>query len=48
MLLGNDDNVDGGLGVDAVKGEDVLIFIHDVGGDFVAEDFAEDGGIIVQ
>ena len=41
MDLGNHQEVDGGLGVDVVKGHAFLIPIDDVGGDLPLHDLAE-------
>jgi hypothetical protein len=40
-LLGDDEDVDGGLGVEVAEGEGEVVFVDDIGGDFFANDFAE-------
>jgi hypothetical protein len=42
MFLGNDENVCGGLRVDVFEGEDVVVLVNFLGGDFAAEDAAEE------
>ena len=42
MFFGNDEDVGGGLGVDVFEGEDVVVFVNFFGGDFTAEDAAEE------
>lgn len=45
VLLGNDEDVNLGLGGDIRKGVDEVVFINFGGGDFLTQDFAKDGGI---
>ncbi len=48
MFLGNNENVRGGLRVDVFEGEDVVVLVNFFGGDFAAEDAAEEaigGGV---
>ena len=45
MLFGNDDDVDGSFGGNIGEGDAKIIFIDQLGGDFVAQNFAEDGGV---
>jgi hypothetical protein len=40
--FGDDQDVDGGLGVDIVEGESEFVFVDAVGGEFAAEDAGED------
>src|ERR1700738_3952236 len=42
MFFGDDENVRGGLRVDVFEGEDVLVLVDLLGGDFAAEDTAEE------
>jgi hypothetical protein len=42
MLFGNDEDVGGSLGVDIFKGEDVLVFVDFLGGNFAGDDAAEE------
>src|ERR1700728_206156 len=42
MLFGNDEDVGGSLWVDIFKGEDVLVFVDFLGGDFAGDDAAEE------
>lgn len=46
MLFGDDDDVGLGFGCDIVEGEGEVVFEDDFGGDFAAQDFTEDGGIL--
>lgn len=41
---GDDQKVDGGLGVNVTKGEHVLVLVDHIGGDLAREDLVEDGG----
>ena len=34
MFLGNDENVRGRLGIDVFKGEDMIVFVNFLGGNF--------------
>jgi hypothetical protein len=43
MFFWDDENVDGGLGGKITEGEDVIIFVKDVGGEFAVDDPLEDG-----
>lgn len=45
VLFGDDQDVGGRLGGDVPEGEAEIVFVDDVGGDFFAEDFAEEGWI---
>src|SRR5690606_23676143 len=40
--LRHDEQVDGGLRLDVVQGDDALVFVHDVGGDLARDDPLED------
>jgi hypothetical protein len=42
MFFGDDQDVSGGLRVDVFEGEDVVVLVDFVGGDFAAEDAAEE------
>jgi hypothetical protein len=42
MFFGNDENVRGCLRVDVFEGEDVVVFVNFLGGNFAAEDAAEE------
>jgi len=42
MLLGDDENVRGGLRVDVFEGENVVVLVNFSGGNFAAEDAAEE------
>ncbi len=42
VFLGDDENVRGGLRVDVFEGEDVVVLVNFLGGDFTAEDAAEE------
>jgi len=43
MFFWNDENMDGGLGGEITKGEDVIILVEDIGGEFAVDDAFEDG-----
>ena len=43
MFFWNDKNVDGCLGGEITKGEDVIIFVENIGGEFAVDDPLEDG-----
>lgn len=45
VILGNDDDMDRGLGVDVVEGEAVVVLVDDLGGNLSPDDFAENGGV---
>ena len=42
-FLGYDEDVRRGLGLDVAEGQTVVVLIDDVGGNFAANDFAENG-----
>src|ERR1700680_1520764 len=42
MFFGDDEDVGGGLRVDVFEGEDVVVFVNFFGGDFSAENAAEE------
>lgn len=42
-LLGDDQYVYGGLGIDVLEGEAEVVLEDNVGGDFAVDDLAEDG-----
>ena len=44
VVLGDDEDVRGGLGVDVREGEGVLVFVEAGDGDFAGDDFAEEAG----
>ena len=47
--LGNDQEMDGSLGVDVIKGIAEIILVHLVGGDLPLDNFAEQAvGVVVQ
>ena len=49
MGLGDDQEMDGSLGVDVIKGIAEIILVHLVGGDLPLDNFAEQAvGIVVQ
>jgi len=41
MLLGNDQHVRGRFGADVFEGEDMVVFVNFLGGNFAADDAAE-------
>ena len=41
-LFGNHQHVHGGLRVNVVKGEDEVVFVDNVGGDFAGDDFLKE------
>lgn len=41
--FGDDEDVDGGDGGDVSEGEHLFVFVDDVGGDFLADEFVENG-----
>jgi hypothetical protein len=41
LLARNDQHVDGGLGIDIVEGDTLIVLVDDPGWDFLAEDFEE-------
>jgi len=43
MFFWNDKNVDGCLGGEITEGEDVLILVENIGGEFAVDDAFEDG-----
>jgi hypothetical protein len=43
MFFWNDKNVDGCLGGEITKGEDVIILVEDIGGELAVDDAFEDG-----
>ena len=43
MFFWNDKNVDRGLGGEITEGEDVIIFVENIGGEFAVDDAFEDG-----
>ena len=43
MFFWNDKNVDGGLGGEITEGEDVIILVENIGGEFAVDDPLEDG-----
>ena len=43
MFFWNDKNVDGCLGGEITKGEDVIILVENIGGEFAVDDPLEDG-----
>lgn len=43
FLAGDDQDVDGGLGLDVAECDDVGVFVDNVGGDFAVDDFGEEG-----
>ena len=43
MFFWNDKNMDGGLGGEITKGEDVIILVEDIGGELAVDDPLEDG-----
>ena len=43
MFFWNDKNVDGGLGGEITEGEDVIILVENIGGEFAVDDALEDG-----
>jgi len=43
MFFWNDKNVDGGLRGEITEGEDVIILVEDIGGEFAVDDPLEDG-----
>jgi hypothetical protein len=42
MFFGDDEDVRGGLRIDVFEGEDVVVLVNSLGGDFAAEDAAEE------
>ena len=44
VVLGDDEDVRRGLGVDVREGEGVLVFVEAGDGDFAGDDFAEEAG----
>lgn len=46
VRFGDEHDVDAGVGGDIVEGEDVVVLEDDLCRDFLAEDFAEDGGVL--
>ena len=42
MFFWDDENVDGGLGGEITEGEDVIILVKDIGGEFAIDDPLED------
>jgi hypothetical protein len=44
VVFGDDEDVDRGLGVDVGKGEDLVVFVDGLYGDFPVRDFAEETG----
>jgi hypothetical protein len=42
MFFGDDEYVGGGLGIDVFEGEDVVVLVNFLGGNFAAEDAAEE------
>ena len=44
VVLGDDEDVRGGLRVDVREGEGVLVFVEAGDGDFAGDDFAEEAG----
>lgn len=42
VVLGDDEDVRGRLGVDVREGESLLVFVEAVDGDFAGDDFAEE------
>ncbi len=43
MFFWNDKNMNGGLGSEITKGENVIIFVENIGGEFAVDDPLEDG-----
>jgi len=43
MFFWNDKNMDGGLGGEITEGEDVIILVENIGGEFAVDDLLEDG-----
>ena len=43
MFFWNDKNVDRGLGGEITEGEDVIILVENIGGEFAVDDALEDG-----
>ena len=43
MFFWNDKNVDGGLGGEITEGEDLIILVENIGGEFAVDDALEDG-----
>ena len=43
MFFWNNKNVDGGLGGEITEGEDVIILVENIGGEFAVDDAFEDG-----
>jgi hypothetical protein len=43
MFFWDDKNVNGGLGGEITKGEDVIILVKNIGGEFAVDDAFEDG-----
>ena len=43
MFFWNDKNVDGGLGGEVTEGEDMIILVENIGGEFAVDDAFENG-----
>ena len=44
LRFGDDENVDGGDGIDVADGEAVVVLVDDFTGNFAVEDASEEGG----